>query len=274
VSKDRLEFIEGRLAWLGALNRRDVADRFGVTVQVVSADLSAYEEVAPGNVVYDRKEKILKRSPTFSAALVDLTPDAVLEMAALGLGPLAGAVEAVAVSPVDRHICPDVLRGLAAAVSRGMSVQIEHTGIGADDVVVRRVTPFVFVRTGTRWHVRGWCHLRDAVRDFVLGRILRVSDPIPSDKTISDDPDWSELFEMELVPNSMAPLPVQETIRRDYGFPESGMLRLRIRKAFLFYVTKGLRLDEIDAGPERRPLELVGTTVVEYSPRNNDDKSR
>src|SRR5205085_4007478 len=53
----RLEFIEFRLFWEGGINRADIMDRFGVSVPQASKDLSLYEEKAPGNLVYDKKQK-------------------------------------------------------------------------------------------------------------------------------------------------------------------------------------------------------------------------
>ena len=70
----RLEFIEFRLFWEGGINRSDIMERFGVSVPQASKDLSLYEERAPGNLVYDRREKRYFASPGFKP--VFLKPDA------------------------------------------------------------------------------------------------------------------------------------------------------------------------------------------------------
>ena len=45
----RLEFIEFRLFWEGAINRSDIVEVFGVSVPQASKDLTLYQERAAGN---------------------------------------------------------------------------------------------------------------------------------------------------------------------------------------------------------------------------------
>src|SRR5438876_2495539 len=70
----RLEFIEFRLFWEGGINRADIMERFGVSVPQASKDLSLYEENAPGNLVYDKKQKRYLAAPAFRP--VFLKPEA------------------------------------------------------------------------------------------------------------------------------------------------------------------------------------------------------
>ena len=55
--EQRLEFIEFRLFWEGAINRADIVDYFAVSVPQASKDLSLYQERAPGNMEYDKRGK-------------------------------------------------------------------------------------------------------------------------------------------------------------------------------------------------------------------------
>ena len=55
--EQRLEFIEFRLFWEGAINRSDLVDQFGVSVPQASNDLRRYQEIAPCNMVYDKSAK-------------------------------------------------------------------------------------------------------------------------------------------------------------------------------------------------------------------------
>src|SRR5262245_19352365 len=70
----RLEFIEFRLFWEGGINRADIMERFGVSVPQASKDLSLYEEKAPGNLVYDKRQKRYLASSVFEP--VFLKPEA------------------------------------------------------------------------------------------------------------------------------------------------------------------------------------------------------
>lgn len=53
----RLEFIDFRLLWEGRLNRADITEFFRISVPQASLDLAKYQEIAPGNMVYDRTQK-------------------------------------------------------------------------------------------------------------------------------------------------------------------------------------------------------------------------
>ena len=68
--KKRMEFIEFRLFWDARLNRKDLVETFGISAQQASADISTYEQTAPGNFVYDSTQKSYLRSDSFSPKLI------------------------------------------------------------------------------------------------------------------------------------------------------------------------------------------------------------
>src|SRR5262245_4666317 len=74
----RLEFIEFRLFWEGGINRADIMERFSVSVPQASKDLSLYEEKAPGNLLYDKREKRYFAAPTFKPVFLNLGADGYL----------------------------------------------------------------------------------------------------------------------------------------------------------------------------------------------------
>ena len=53
----RLEFIDFRLYWEGRINRIDLKNFFGISIPQASADLRKYQELAPKNIDYDKKNK-------------------------------------------------------------------------------------------------------------------------------------------------------------------------------------------------------------------------
>lgn len=55
--EQRLEFIEFRLFWEGHVNRSDLMDQFGVSVNQASTDLNRYIGFAPDNMVYDKSAR-------------------------------------------------------------------------------------------------------------------------------------------------------------------------------------------------------------------------
>src|SRR5260370_19535743 len=55
--EQRLGLIEGRLVWLGAVNRTDLVRRFGVSMSQASGDIARYLARDPAGVSYDKSAK-------------------------------------------------------------------------------------------------------------------------------------------------------------------------------------------------------------------------
>ena len=59
--EQKLQFIEFRLFWEGHVNRADLMDTFGVSLNQASGDLNRYIALAPDNMVYDKSGKTYVR---------------------------------------------------------------------------------------------------------------------------------------------------------------------------------------------------------------------
>src|SRR5579885_1590177 len=70
----RLAFIEERLFWLGAVNRSDLMNRFGVSLGQASADIARYLALEPKGVSYDKTAKRYVADASFRPVLG--SPDA------------------------------------------------------------------------------------------------------------------------------------------------------------------------------------------------------
>jgi len=53
-------------------------------------------------------------------------------------------------------------------------VRIKYTARDGNETV-RDVEPVIFASTQGRWYLVGWCHLRNAMRWFLLPRIQRAT---------------------------------------------------------------------------------------------------
>jgi len=72
--EQRLEFIEFRLFWEGHVNRGDLMEAFGVSVNQASTDLNRYIGMAPQNMHYDKSARAYVRGAEFAPQF--LKPDA------------------------------------------------------------------------------------------------------------------------------------------------------------------------------------------------------
>ena len=106
-------------------------------------------------------------------------------------------------------------------VAAGVQVEFGYRGVRGD-AERRRVDPLRIESLDADWYLRGWCHLRSAVRTF---RLDRISDPLRTDEPITHQqrdvvlPDT--LFEVSLddlevtLEVSRSALPILEDYIRD-----------------------------------------------------------
>ena len=63
--EQRLRMIDFLLDRFGMLNRGDLIDYFGISMQQASLDIRDYLQLAPGNAEYDKTAKTYRRAPAF-----------------------------------------------------------------------------------------------------------------------------------------------------------------------------------------------------------------
>lgn len=274
--ENRLEFIEFRLFWDGWLNRSHLVDQFEVSVPQASADLSRYQEMAPGNLEYDPKAKRYRATESFAPRL--LKPNAERYLAQLKavadevIAPLdtwIGQFPEVGVTPVPaRRVDPLLLQKLLTAIrgQRSISIQYQSMNDSRPEPMWREITPHAFGSDGLRWHIRAYCHLEKKFKDFIISRCLQVGDMgaalVEADKDIG----WFTYFNVVLIPNPKLAPAQQRTIELDFGMTE-GKTELRVRQALLYYLDKRLRLDV--AEKQDRPKE----TPIVVANRKDYDKA-
>jgi predicted DNA-binding transcriptional regulator YafY len=263
----RLEFIEFRLFWEGGINRADIMERFGVSVPQASKDLSLYEEKAPGNLVYDRRQKRYFAASDFKP--VFLKPEADRYLAQLrSLSHHVVSREETWLSdmpPADampiphRSVEVNVLRALLSAVRRRRAIEILYQSMNAarPEPAWRWITPHAFGNDGLRWHVRAYCHIDRKFKDFLLPRCLDTRGEGEPGAAPADDTFWNESFEVVLSPNPSLGDKQQAVVAQDYNMAKA-RVSVPVRKALLYYFQKRLRLDAgaLD-GPHEAPVVIT-----------------
>lgn len=273
-AEQRLEFIEFRLFWDGSVNRSDITDRFGVSTPQASADLAQYRERAPENMRYDSSGKRYLPSESFRPRL--LRPNAERYLAQLRaiaedvISPLdtwIGPISEVGVTPVPaRRVDPETLRFFLNAIRAERAVRIEYQSLNDSrpDPLWRWITPHALGTDGLRWHVRAFCHIERAFKDFIISRCLAVGEMGPAEARASDDQEWQTFFTVVLIPNPKLSAAQQRTIERDYGM-ENGRCELRVRLALLYYLDKRLRLDVAEKQDRPKETPIVVANKSDYA---------
>lgn len=247
----RLAFLEQRLFWEGRVNRGDLIERFGVSVNQASGDLTRYQELAPGNLVYDKSAKTYVAATSFKPRFD--APDAdryLAELRLLGddiIAPGDGDLGelppyAVALTP-RRNVQADTLRAVLASIRQRRVLETRYQSMSSPRPSVRKLEPHALAFDGFRWHARAKDLKDDAFKDFVLGRL---SDAVVSDtqagSTADADAAWNEWIVLKIAPHPDLSPGQAAAIRSDYAI-EGRFRAARVRRALLFYTLKRLGLD-------------------------------
>ncbi len=270
----RLEFIEFRLFWEGGINRADIMDAFGVSVPQASKDLSLYEEKAPGNLRYDKRQKRYLTSTDFKP--VFLKPEAdqyLMQLRSVSdhvVAPmetwLAEVPQADAMPVPHRRVDVAVLRALLAAIRERRAVEILYQSMNPirPEPTWRWITPHAFGNDGLRWHIRAFCHIDQKFKDFLLSRCLETRGQAEGGASPEDDVFWNETFAVQLSPNPALSKSQQQIIAQDYNM-SGNRVSVPVRKALLYYFQKRLRLDDINALDEPHQTPVVIKNQDEFA---------
>lgn len=278
----RLEFIEFRLFWEGGINRADITKQFGVSVPQASKDLSQYQELAPGNMLYDKSEKRYFASESFEPRFLKPDADAYLAQLKSRADGVVTAAESWISSPPEtdialnprRRIDIDVLREVLLAVRSKKSVEILYQSMNTirPEPIWRRITPHAFGHDGFRWHMRAFCHLENKFKDFLVPRTLGVramENPGPLGER---DTYWNRYFDIEIAPHPKLTASQKKVVAIDYGFAD-GKCVLSVRYAMLFYVLKRLGLlgDAEKQDPRRQHIVAANKAEVQAALKESED---
>jgi hypothetical protein len=273
--EQRLAFIEERLFWLGEVNRGDLIRRFGVSPSQASKDIAHYLHKAPPGLSYDKSVKRYVAGedyrPVFAAPNASSFLDG-LRLAGLGLlsndaAPPNAAVPFEAAPVPERRIDPYVLRKVLLAIRAGTGLAVTYQSMSREAPVRRRICPHALAHDGFRWHTRAFDAENGDFRDFVLGRISRPRPDRKLSARPADDHDWQNFVELVIAPHPGLTPAQRQAIALDYGITRRS-IRLKVRRALLFYALKklGLDLPENTRPPHQQHIVLVNRAEVLQRP--------
>jgi hypothetical protein len=256
----RLEFIDFRLLWDGRINRAELVEFFGTSIQQASLDLAKYMELAPGNLEYDKSQKVYRPAKTFQPLFVE--PDALafltqLSGAAAGLWPhalsfLGWRPPYDLVPQPTRSIQPQVLMSILWAVRDHEDLDITYQAMRQPAPVRCWIAPHAIASDGSRWHTRAWCHEGGYFKDFVLARIQSIHGARASDIDPQADAHWQTHATIVLRASRQLTIGQRRAVETEFGMRD-GKLEVTMRQALLPYFVWHWRLDE----PEHRPTRAA-----------------
>lgn len=271
----RLEFIEFRLFWEGHVNRIDVMQQFGLSVNQASADLNRYIALAPNNMVYDKSARTYVRGLEYSAQF--LKPDAsryLAQLRSLADGILDSDDTWIAELPSydaaptpARGVDPVTLRSVVSAIRRSEAIEVKYQSLSRPEPRWRWIAPHAIGFDGFRWHTRAFCQMDEVFKDFLLSRILQTRGVKGFESTDVTDADWQELVTLEIGPHPELSENQKKVIALDYGM-RGGKMKIKVRRALLYYALKRLGLDTEPSARRPKDQQIVLLNPGVIGPRN------
>lgn len=260
----RLEFIEFRLFWEGHVNRSDLMDQFGLSINQASSDLNRYLGFAPDNMVYDKSARTYVRAAKFKGHFLE--PDArryltQLRSVASGTLDIQDAWIAhfppfeAAPMPV-RGVDPVTLRAVVGGIRRSEAVEVKYQSLSSPEPRWRWIAPHAIAFDGFRWHTRAFCLTDECFKDFVLSRILQTRGSRESASSAADDSDWNSEVTLEIAPHPALSDAQAKVVALDYGMRD-GKAEITVRRALLYYALKRLGLDTDPAARKPQDQQIV-----------------
>ncbi len=258
--ENRLEFIEFRLFWEGHVNRSDIVETFGVSINQASADLNRYLGLAETNMVYDKSARTYVRSSSFKP--IFHKPDAeryLTQIRSIADGVITpddawiGSVPGFACAPTPaRGVSAPILRAIVTAIKRKELIEVLYQSMSSPEPSWRWIAPHALVFDGFRWHARAHCDRSGAFKDFVLSRIAETRSSKASEALASRDQDWQDDVDLIIAPHPQLSAGQRKAIELDYGM-EGGKAAIPVKRALLYYALKRLGLDTDPSA--RRPQD-------------------
>jgi hypothetical protein len=246
----RVEFIEFRLLWEGRINRGELADFFGISIQQASLDFAKYMEVVEGNMEYDRSEKVYRATRQFEPRF--MAPDTqtfLNQLANLTTGTLSPSLSFIGSRPPcdvvtmpTRRVRTDVLLSVLWAIRDVSEIEVTYQSMRRPSATRRWIAPHSLAFDGARWHARAWCDEGNMFRDFVLTRILEIHERRATEIDSTTDSEWHTYAVIEIEPRSDLTFGQRESVITDFGM-QNGKLSKTIRRALVQYFVRHLQID-------------------------------
>lgn len=265
----RLEFIEFRLFWEGHVNRGDLIDTFGISVNQSSTDLNRYLSLAHENMEYDKSAKTYVRKSGFEAQF--LKPDAsryLSQLRSMGEGIIDASDSWIGTVPEfdlastsARGVNEVTLRTVVAAIRRKEAIEVKYQALSQPEPRWRWIAPHAIGFDGFRWHARAYCLNNEVFKDFLLSRITKTRGLRFIHVSSESDNDWNNEVILEIGPHPDLSDTQQKVVALDYGM-RGGKTKLKVRKALLYYALRRLGLDTDPAAraPQDQQIVLLSRT--------------
>lgn len=248
----RYEFIEFQLMWEGTVGRKLLQQKFEISPQQATIDLTSYLDVAPKNMSYDPRQRTYVAGSHFRPLfLKGEASEYLLHLEMLHHGyrqreeiwPASiPSFDAVAVA--SRKTDPGTLKTVLRAIRDRHCVEVMYVSLSSSSESPRRLYPHAIANDGHRWHMRAFDGDNARYSDFVLSRIEKIIAKECDPDSIPEDTAWSSFVDLRLQPDPDLSRRQKERLEIEYDM-EDGALSISVRKAMLYYYLRFYGFDPL-----------------------------
>lgn len=254
AQRERILFLDQCLTWRGQANRRDLMERFNISMAQAAVDFRTYLSLTNTPPVYDAGEKAYF-STGDHCALTDAGPKQVFEL-------LDGKAASLGASiPLPTRVMDStVVAQLYRAMKGERDIQITYTSMSSGLSDPQWISPVQFHFDGEAIYLRAWSYKHSAYRDYLPIRIAKQTEMKTRERPapLPFDTDWNSLVRLWIRPRSDLSDAQARAVRLEYGFDDKTHLLIETRKALAFYVVRRWRLDDEKARLELDRMEELG----------------
>lgn len=242
---ERLAHIEFLAYFIGKVSRKCIMSRFDIGEAAATRDLSLYNDMAPGNIIYDPRLKYYVPSETFECRF-NLSAQKCLDTLSSGFGDYLTDNNEFKVAHTLRLSPPDldVTAAITRAITTKRPLEIEYLSVTSGQSK-KTLVPFAILDSGLRWHIRAYDRQKSRFADFVINRIINAkvlnNESIQHHEESNEDSQWTDFVDLiiQVHPKNEKD---KQVIEHEYGMVD-GMLIKRIRKAYVGYLLRSWDID-------------------------------
>lgn len=254
--------------WEGQVNTKPLMHAFNISRQSASAIINKYLASNEDTLAYDVTQKAYVVTSAFNPKFINKTVDEYFDWQQVGKIPSFQSRELstsqIRIQPLPRYVDPLVMRPLLKAMKSKTAVDCEYLSVTNNASLGRLIYPHTFVKAANRWHVRGFCALRNNYLDFVLSRFQSVEyDGGEALHTEKGDVKWNTFVELIFAPDPRLSDVQKQTIEKDFNMND-GRLTVKARGALVKYTLDDLQIKTkmLEADPQAQQLVCVNYSDI------------
>jgi proteasome accessory factor B len=150
------------------ININDIAFDFSelLSLYFIRELLKAYKGIDVGRTAHELVERIIASVPRINKEHINALGDMVKVS-------LPDVIE-------EKELNPDILEKIEDGISNFKRIEIKYYSFNKNEITERRVDPYLVDIDEGCYHLIGYCHLRNSIRDF---RISRIKDILLTDES-------------------------------------------------------------------------------------------